>query len=121
MTDKLLTGILSENKSKRAQISFTLASLMLSKMNLNSLVTNGLSNHYHLDKSTFVLGASGVFFFMLISFLMKFLKANRIAPDGTPRFAASLLGLFCLPMSHKKDASLIWVNLISTSSVSIAY
>ena len=25
-------------------------------------------------------------------------------------FAASYLGLFCLPMSHKKDARKIWVN-----------
>ena len=32
---------------------------------------------------------------------MKFLQANRIAPDGTPRSAASHLGLYCLPMSHK--------------------
>ena len=39
---------------------------------------------------------------------MKIKIANKIAPDGTPRFAASHLGLFCLPMSHKKDASLIW-------------
>ena len=37
-------------------------------------------------------------------------RLNRIAPDGTPRFAASHLGLFCLLMSHKKDARLIWVN-----------
>ena len=41
---------------------------------------------------------------------MKFMSANRIAPDGTGRFAASHLGLFCLPMSYKKDALLIWVN-----------
>ena len=41
---------------------------------------------------------------------MKFMWANRIAPDGMPRFAASNLGLFCLPMSHKKDARLIWVK-----------
>ena len=44
---------------------------------------------------------------------MKIMSANRIAPDGTPRFAASHLGLFCLPMSHKKEieeARLIWVN-----------
>ena len=33
---------------------------------------------------------------------MKFLLVNRIAPDGTPRFAASHLGLFGLPMSHEK-------------------
>ena len=52
---------------------------------------------------------------------MKFMKANRIAPDGTPRFAASHLGLFCLPMSHKKDARFIWVNLLSFRvSVSIS-
>ena len=27
------------------------------------------------------------------------------------RFAASHLGLFCLPMSHKRDARLIWVKM----------
>ena len=43
---------------------------------------------------------------------MKFLQANRIAPDETPCFAASHLRLFCLPMSHKKDGRLIWVNII---------
>ena len=40
---------------------------------------------------------------------MKIIKAKRIAPDGTPRLEASDLGQFCLPMSHKKDARLIWV------------
>ena len=49
-------------------------------------------------------------FKVLLSFSMKFLKANGIVPDGTPRCAASHLGLLCLPMSHKKDASLIRVN-----------
>ena len=41
---------------------------------------------------------------------MKIMSANRKTPDGTPRFAASHLGLFCLHMSHKKDARLICVN-----------
>ena len=41
---------------------------------------------------------------------MKFLCANRIAPDGMPHSAASHLGLFCLPMSHNRDARLILVN-----------
>ena len=36
---------------------------------------------------------------------MKFLSANIIEPDETPRFAASTLGLFCLP-----DARLILVK-----------
>ena len=44
---------------------------------------------------------------------MKFMLAYRIAQDGTPRFAhaVSHLGLFCLPMSHKKDARLIGVKV----------
>ena len=37
---------------------------------------------------------------------MKNKVANRIAPDGTPHFAASHLGLFCLPMSHKRTPGL---------------
>ena len=41
---------------------------------------------------------------------MKIMSANRIASDVTPQFAASHLGLFCLHMSHKKDARLIWVK-----------
>ena len=36
--------------------------------------------------------------------------ANSRDPDQTPRFAASDLGMHCLPTSHKKDAMLIWVN-----------
>ena len=59
------------------------------------------------------LWASGVHFHFLFHFSMKFMSANRIAPDGTPRFAASHLGLFCLPMSHEKDARLICVKIIA--------
>ena len=49
-------------------------------------------------------------FSLLFHCSMKFKKTNRISPDGTPRSAATCLGLFCLPMSHKKDARLIWVK-----------
>ena len=42
---------------------------------------------------------------------MKFLCANRIAPDGMPHCAASYLGLYCLPMSHKRDAMLIRIKI----------
>ena len=34
-----------------------------------------------------------------------------------PRFAASHLGLFCLLMSHKKDALLIWINISTINSL----
>ena len=47
------------------------------------------------------LGASGVIFIFY-----HILRTNRIAPDGTPRSAASHLWLCCLPMSYKKDARL---------------
>ena len=39
---------------------------------------------------------------------MKILWTSKqnIAQDGTARCATSHLGLFCLPMSHKRDAGL---------------
>ena len=44
--------------------------------------------------------------FFLSQFSVNFLCANRIARDGTPRSAASHLEVYCLPMSHKRDARL---------------
>ena len=84
--------------------------MIFSKIDIfNPLVTNGLSNPYHLDESTFVLRDIRSNFTFLFHFSMKFLQANRIAPDGTPHFTASHLGLFSMPMSHKKGARFIWV------------
>ena len=65
----------------------------------NPYMTNGRVHHYHLGESTVIYrGIRGDFEF-LFHFSMKFLKANRIG--------ASHLGLYCLLMSHKKDARLI--------------
>ena len=61
------------------------------------------------SESTCIFRGSGSDFSFLFHFSMKIISANRIAPDGTPRFAAHL-GLFCLPMSDKKEARLIWVK-----------
>ena len=77
----------------------------------NPLVTNELYQPYHLAESIFLFMDIGSKFLFLFS--MKIISANRIAPDGTPHFAASHLGLFCLPMSHKKDKKFIWVNPVS--------
>ena len=71
---------------------------------------NGFSHHYQLDESTFIFRGVMSDFYFSSYFSTKFLYANRIAPDGTPRSAASHLGLYCLPMSHKKDARLIPIN-----------
>ena len=51
----------------------------------------------------------------IFSFLFKILKillfANSGEPDQTPHFVASDLVLHLLPMSHKKDARLIWIKI----------
>ena len=75
----------------------------------NPYVTNRLSHPYHLDESTSILRVIKRIFSFSFHFQMKIMSANRIVPDGTPHYAASHLGLFCLPMSHKKDARLRWV------------
>ena len=83
---------------------------------LDPLVTNGISHPYHLDKSNFVFRGFSSNFSFLFHFSMKIKIADRITPDGTPRFAGSHLGLFRLPMSHKKDARLIWVKQFLNSA-----
>ena len=56
------------------------------------------------------LWTSVVNFLFYFIFQMEIMFANRVAPDGTPRFAALHVGLFCLHMSHKKDGSLYGLN-----------
>ena len=61
--------------------------------------------------STFpILGVLGGIFFFFPNFNRTFCKQD---PDHTA-YVVSDLGLHCLPMSHKKDARIIWVNLHAT-------
>ena len=46
-------------------------------------------------------------------------KAQRLAPDGTPRPAASHLGLFYLPMSLKSNARLNASGWMACSDISL--
>ena len=69
--------------------------------NINPYLTNGFSHHYQLGESTFICRRVRSDFF-LSNFSMKFLQANIIA--------ASHLELWCLPVSHKRDARLKSVN-----------
>ena len=46
----------------------------------NQLVTNGLSHPYHLDESTFILGAAGVTFHFYFAFYYIYIGS------GTARF-----------------------------------
>ena len=79
----------------------------------NPYMTNGLSHYYHLGESTLIFRGYRCDYKFLSHFSIKILLANRIAPDGTLHFAASHLGLYCLPMFHKKDARLILLFFIS--------
>ena len=76
-------------------------------MKFNPYLMNGFSQCYQLGESTFIVRGVRIDFYFLSQILMKFLCANRIAPDRTLRSAASHLGLFCSPMSHKRDTGLI--------------
>ena len=67
---------------------------------------SSIVHRYQLGESTFIFGDIGCDLIFLFTFSMNFLQANRIAPDGTPRFAASHLGLFCLPCPTKRTLGL---------------
>ena len=74
--------------------------------NLNSYLMNGFPHHYQMGESCFIFRSVRNDFHFLSHFSIKFLYANRIAPDGTPHSEVSHLGLCCLLMSHKRDARL---------------
>ena len=46
------------------------------------------------------------------------MRANCGDPDLSPHCVASDPGLHCLPISHKKDARLIWVKTLFTNELS---
>ena len=72
-------------------------------------MTNGVSHPYHLDKSIIILGAPGVIIFISFFDEIHVSKLNSPRWDaalcGVP-YAASYLGLFCLPVFHKKTPCL---------------
>ena len=88
---------------------------------INPLVTNGLSHPYLLDESTFILGASDIFFSFFISFFDEIHKSKQ----NSPRWDAAFCGvtseaiLFAY-VQLKKDARLIWVKNNVQIHVSLA-
>ena len=74
---------------------------LASQRQLNPYMTNGFSHHCNLDESTFILGVLGV----IIIFISFFDKIS-LCKQNSSSSAASHLGLWCLPMYHKKDARL---------------
>ena len=73
---------------------------------------NGLAHHYHLVESTFIFKGVRSDFEFLFHFSMKILLANKLTPDGVQHTVASYLGLYCLPVSHKKDARFFFTSQI---------
>ena len=67
-------------------------------------MTTGFSYFYDLGESTVIFRSARSDFEFLFYLSMKFLLANGIAPDGAQCSVASHLRLYCLLMSHKKDA-----------------
>ena len=65
-------------------------------------LTNGLSHPYHLDESIFNFRDIGSNF----SFFISFFDENYLSKQNSPRCDAA----FYLPVSHKKEARLIWVK-----------
>ena len=51
-------------------------------------------------------------FYRFIQILIEPSESYSGKHEKTPYFAASDLVLHCLPMSHKKDARLVWVNAL---------
>ena len=49
-------------------------------------------------------------FFCIFYLIFERTFCNSGDPDQMPHTVASDLGMHCLPMSHKKDARLIWVK-----------
>ena len=74
----------------------------------NPLVMNGLSHPYKFNESTFIFRDVRSNF--SLHFSMEFLWADRIAPDGTPHFAASQLGLFCCLCAINRSPGVYGLN-----------
>ena len=72
------------------------------KQNFVFLKTEKVHFPCHLRESSYIFRGIRGYVSFSFHFSMKLMTANRIAPNGTLRFAASHLGLFCLPMANKK-------------------
>ena len=72
---------------------------------VNPFKPNGISHYYQLH-----FKACWAVFFICIKFFIEHSVSKQWRPDQTRRSEASDLDLHRLPLSHKKDTRLIWVN-----------
>ena len=73
---------------------------------------SGLFYLNSLDKSIIYIRVSGYFLLLLLPcfVVISIFNANSVDPDQTPQYAASDLGLRCLPVSLLWDTRHKWVN-----------
>ena len=85
----LTKGVTGENHcaAREQYLSHIVGLVDLDRNTLKPYLTNGFSHRYHLGESTFIFRGVRSFFYFLSYFSMKFLCANRIAPDGAILFA----------------------------------
>ena len=63
-------------------------------LDINPCVTNGLSNPYHFDESTFIFRGIGSNFFYFISFFDENYMSKQISPRWDAAFCGVTSGLF---------------------------
>ena len=81
------------------------------KKYFNPFKLNRISHYYQWDRYISVLRVVSRYFTFSFKFSLNILLANSGDPHQMPHSVPSDLGLHCLPMSHKKEARLLWVNM----------
>ena len=89
--------------------TFSITGIQATRETSTHLRLNKLSHTIYRKSQFLILGMSG---YMMKIFRKKIVElfANSGDPDQTPRFAASDLGLHCLPVTHLGVSSLQWVS-----------
>ena len=91
--------------------SETLRTGFLATKLINPLVTNGLSNPYHLDESISIFrDIRSIFFFIYILFFDEIHVSKQNSPSWDAAYCGVTSGAILFAYVPKKDARLIWVN-----------
>ena len=89
----------------------------------NPFKPNRISHCYKLDQSITALWVVGCILHFYSNFNRTFCKQTVETLIRRRVLLASALGLYCLPMFHKKDARLIWVkckNILSSFNIYVS-
>ena len=85
--------------------SLSISVKLIYLVELNTFKPNGISHSYQIDWPIFILRVVAWYF----SFFF-YSNFNRTSYAETVETLIRDLGPYCFPLSHKKDAKLIWVK-----------